>query len=59
MHFADVVTLAFFSRLLTIKEKRDFRRTCGNTRLSSGSARGIAPPTFTLASPVRVRAMRG
>jgi hypothetical protein len=28
-------------------------------RLSSGSARGTAPPTFALAPPGRVRAMRG
>jgi hypothetical protein len=27
--------------------------------LSSGSTRGIAPPAFALASPGRVRAMRG
>ena len=59
MHFADIISLAFFRVSCQSIRKRAFRGTHGNTRLSSGSARGIAPPTFTLASPVRVRAMRG
>ena len=36
-----------------------FRGSHGLSGLSSGSTRGIAPPAFALASPGRVRAMRG
>src|SRR5271165_1068073 len=36
-----------------------FYGMCRLAGLSSGSTRGIAPPAFALASPGRVRAMRG
>ena len=59
MHLAEVVTLVYLSRLLTLDVKIGSSGKPVGARLSSGSARGTAPPAFTLASPGMVRAMRG
>jgi hypothetical protein len=59
MHLRNRYAALLFASIQSRCQNWLFRKTCRRARLSSGSARGIAPPAFTLASPGLVRAMRG